>query len=253
MASVAGADASTALRLGASMVALQASIGALNDRIDAPRDAGRKSGKPIPAGLVSPRSASAVVGVAAALGLVLALASGPPTLGRALVVLAIGYGYDGLFKGTAWSWLPFAVGIPILPVFGWLGSVGRLPAPFTVLLPVAVVGGAALAVANARADVERDLAAGTDSVAVRLGLERSWALNAALLAAVMVAAWTTLLGTGEGRPGVFLGAALASLLVIAGIALGRGDPDRRERGWELQAVGLAVLAVAWLAGVPLGG
>ncbi len=34
------------------MTALQASIGALNDLVDAPRDAGHKPGKPIPAGLV---------------------------------------------------------------------------------------------------------------------------------------------------------------------------------------------------------
>ena len=35
------------------MTALQASIGSLNDVVDAPRDAGHKPGKPIPAGLVS--------------------------------------------------------------------------------------------------------------------------------------------------------------------------------------------------------
>ena len=43
------------------MTALQVSIGALNDIHDAPDDAGRKPGKPIPAGLVSVPSAWAVV------------------------------------------------------------------------------------------------------------------------------------------------------------------------------------------------
>ena len=51
----------TALRLAVSMTALQVSIGTLNDIVDAPRDAGHKPGKPIPAGLVTPGIARAVV------------------------------------------------------------------------------------------------------------------------------------------------------------------------------------------------
>ncbi len=48
-------------------------------------------------------------------------------------------------------------------------------------------------------------------------------------------------------------AALAAGLVIAvGIALGRrGDAARRERAWEFEAVGVGLLAAAWLAAVPL--
>ena len=38
-----------------------------------------------------------------------------------LVVIAIGLAYDLRLKGTAWSWLPFAVGIPILPVYRLAG------------------------------------------------------------------------------------------------------------------------------------
>ena len=160
----------TALRLGVAMTALQASIGALNDVVDAPRDRGLKPAKPIPAGLVSPRAAWVVVAVAAGLGVGLSIPSGAATVGLAIVVLAIGYGYDLVFKGTAWSWFPFAIGIPLLPVFGWLGTTGGLPDSFAILLPVAVIAGAALAIANARADAERDAAAGVVSVATRLGL-----------------------------------------------------------------------------------
>ena len=67
---------STAVRLGIAMTALQASIGSLNDVVDAPRDAGHKPGKPIPAGLVSAVSARVLVIVAAAVGLVLSAPSG---------------------------------------------------------------------------------------------------------------------------------------------------------------------------------
>jgi 4-hydroxybenzoate polyprenyltransferase len=251
IAVVAGAQPLVALRLGLAMTALQASIGSLNDVVDAPRDAGHKPGKPIPAGLVSGALARAVVAVMAVVGLGLSLASGPSTVALAVVVLGIGYGYDLSFKGTAWSWLPFAVGIPILPVYAWLGSTGTLPPSFAVLVPTAVVAGSALAIANARADLERDAAAGVDSVAVRLGLGRSWAVAAALLAIVIAAALVTLV-RAEASTAAIAAAGGASVVVAAGVILGRrGDSARRERAWQLQAVGVGLLAAAWLAGIEL--
>ena len=117
------------------------------------------------------------------------------------MILGIGYGYDLWFKGTAWSWVPFAVGIPLLPVFGWLGAAGD---PARVLLRSSCLSpslaGSALAIANARVDVERDAAAGLDSVAVRLGLERAWVVHAVLLAVVVGAALVTL-AVGRGPDG----------------------------------------------------
>ena len=234
------------------MTALQASIGSLNDIIDAPRDRGLKAGKPIPAGLVAPPVAWAVVVLAAAVGVGLAAPSGPATVALAAVVLAIGYGYDLAFKGTSWSWLPFAVGIPLLPVFGWLGTTGGLPGSFALLLPVAVVAGAALAIANARADVDRDSASGVESVATRLGPERSWALNAGLLAAVVTVAIVTLM-TAAAPPAALLAAVGAASVIGLGVYLGhRADSARRERAWELEAIGVGLLAAAWLAGTTLG-
>ena len=80
------------------MLALQASIGALNDVVDAAADAGRKPGKPIPAGLVTAATARGVVVVAAGVGLVLAVATGTSTFVLAVAELVIGYGYDLVAK-----------------------------------------------------------------------------------------------------------------------------------------------------------
>ncbi len=254
VAAIAGADGSTALRLGVAMTLLQASIGSLNDLVDAPHDAGRKQGKPIPAGLVSPDGARVAIVTAGVAGVALSVPSGPATIALAVVVLAIGYAYDLRFKGTAWSWIPFALGIPLLPVFGWLGATGGLVAPFAILLPTAMLAGAALAIANALADIDRDAAAGVDSVARRLGPGRAWATHAVLLAVVVGVALSSLALAGRGGPGPVAAAIVACLIVAAGIALGRrGDAARRERAWELEAVGVGLLAAAWLAGVPLGG
>jgi len=254
VALIAGGDVPTAARLAVSMTVLQASIGTLNDLVDAPRDAGHKPGKPIPAGLVSTRFAVGVVAAGAGVGVALALPSGWGTVGLALVGLAIGYGYDLGFKGTAWSWLPFAVGIPLLPVYGWFGATGALPASFAVLLPLAVIAGAALAIANARADAELDATAGVTSVAIRLGLGRAWAVNAALLGVVVVVAVATLATHGTAAPGALVGALVAALVIGLGVLVGRhGDGAASERAWELQAIGLGLLATAWLVGAPLGG
>lgn len=230
------------------MLALQASIGALNDVADRTTDALAKPAKPIPSGDVSPGLAKVVAAAGAAAGIGLAALSGPATVALAAAILLVGYGYDLRFKGTSWSWLPFAVGIPLLPVFAWLGSRGDLPDAFGVLIPAAVAAGAALAIANARADFERDVASGTGSVAITLGLERAWRTHAAL--------WLAVVGLAVGSlvlrlaPGIALAATAATGgLLLAGVALGRGgDAARRERAWELQAVSVALLGAAWLVG-----
>lgn len=251
VAIVAGADGVTAARLGVSMTLLQTSIGALNDLVDAPHDAGHKPGKPIPVGLVARPVAWAVAIGGGGLGLVLALAAGAATGLLAAVVLAIGYGYDLAFKGTVWSWLPFALGIPLLPVFGWLGATGGLAPGFALLFPIAFVAGTALAIANARADLERDTAARVDSVAVHLGPARSWTVHAVLLGFVVGAAIVTLAGS-EPSMAAMAGAVGASLVVLVGAWLGRSpSSDRRERAWEVEAIGVALLAASWLAGVPI--
>ncbi len=246
---LAGGDGPTAVRLGIAMMSLQASIGMLNDVIDAPHDAGHKPGKPIPAGLVTRPAAKVGVAVAATVGLLLAAPSGWPTVALAVLILAIGYGYDRFAKGTAWSWLPFALGVPLLPVFGWLGAAGSVPPAFVILLPTAVVAGSALAIANARADVERDAAAGVTSVATALGPDRAWVVAACLFGFVGGVALGSLLVTGAGPLGL-AGAVVGVVVISAGTWLGRDDDAaRRERAWEAQAVGIAVLAAAWLAGM----
>lgn len=243
---LAGGEPSTAIRLGFAMTALQLGIGAVNDVIDAPRDAGLKPGKPIPAGLVSRRSAGLIAIGVFALGLALAVPGGPPVVGLAVVVIAIGLAYDLRLKGTAWSWLPFAVGIPILPVFGWLGATGILPTTFALLVPVAIVAGAALAIANALADVERDRAAGTRSIATALGPARAWAIQAGLIVAVLAIAVVSAAVLGASRGRVML-VGVAGFLPIAGLALGQGGgADLRERAWQLEATGVAVVGIAWI-------
>jgi 4-hydroxybenzoate polyprenyltransferase len=252
VAVLAGAGPGLALQLGASMTALQCSIGALNDLHDAREDAGRKPGKPIPAGLVSMPVARGVVVGGAVIGTALGALVDPRMAALAVSVLVIGYGYDLLAKGTPWSWLPFAVGIPILPVYGWLGAASGLPSFFGALVPAAVLAGAALAIANARADVERDRAAGTVSVATSLGLEGSWRLHLALwaAAAVMALGWLVFRGTEPaGLASVIVTAGLIGTVVLFARTTG---PAGRERAWQLEAVLAAIALGCWVLAVTPG-
>jgi 4-hydroxybenzoate polyprenyltransferase len=261
---LAGGSPSTALVLGCSMLAIQFSIGALNDAVDAPRDATLRPGKPVAAGLVPVRTAVAIAVGGSAVGLALAATQGAATLVVAGAGLATGLAYDLRLKATPLSWLPFAVGVPLIPVFAWVGATGAVPPAVAVLALLAVPAGAGLAIANALADIPADAAAGTRTVATRLGPTRSWLLATALLAGTFAAAALTLVAAGAG-PGVTragsgdagaqaagtaawvaIGAGL--LLLVVGAALGRGPDARRRRlGWGTEALSLAVLACGWIA------
>jgi 4-hydroxybenzoate polyprenyltransferase len=249
IALVAGGDWGVAIKLGVAMFALQASIGALNDLVDAAIDAGRKPGKPIPTGTVGADLARVVVVGSAGLGLVLSATFSAGLLLVAGLGLAVGYAYDLVAKGGAWSWLPFALGLPLLPVFAWFGATGSLPAPFVVLVPTAVLAGAALAIANALADVGRDEDAAVRSIAISLGTRRAWIAGAALQLTVSLIAVGSL-AAADGGALPTIAAALSAALVLAGVALGRtSSPSILERAWEVQAVGVALLGVSWLWGM----
>ena len=249
VALVAGGAPDIAFRIGVAMTLLQLGIGTTNDVVDAPRDAGQKAGKPIPDGLVQARSATAVAVACFGAGLVLATAIRLETGILALIVIAIGLAYDLRVKGTAWSWVPFAVGIPILPVFGWIGATGRLDPIFAVLLPTAVAAGAGLAIGNALVDVERDRAAGISSIAVALGSRRATVVAVGLFAVVWVLAWSSALRSGVGWIQAAAVAAVGLVPIVAAIAASSATSSRRERLWQAEAVGLAILAGVWLTAV----
>jgi 4-hydroxybenzoate polyprenyltransferase len=251
VALVGGTAPARAIGLGLAMTLLQFAIGTLNDLVDEPLDAGRKPHKPLPAGLVSRRVAGGVAVAAAAGGVILSGLMAAPgaslaTAGLAVVVLAIGAAYDLRAKGTAWSWLPFAVGIPLLPVFGWYGGTGGLPDWFAALVPLAALAGAALAIANARADMERDLDAGVTSIPVRLGLGLAWTVHAGMWLVVVAGGLGWLLRAGvasERMIPVLLGAAALGVAVLIGR---EGGPARREWAWQLEAIAAGIVAAAWI-------
>lgn len=235
------------------MLLLQLGIGAANDWADAPADETAQPAKPVPSGLVSRPTAAWIALGAAAAGLALAALAGPVPLALATSGLVAGLAYDLRLKGTRWSWVPYAAGIPLLPVFAWVGATGSLPAPFVVLVPIAMLAGAALAVANALADVERDRRAGTETVATSLGLDRARRIGAVLQGLVVAVGSGSAVAFGGDAAGVALAAA-GTVIMLAGVAIGwNGRPDARRRAWEVQAVGVGVLAAGWIGALAAAG
>jgi 4-hydroxybenzoate polyprenyltransferase len=249
VAAIAGAPTGRIALLAAAMLLLQFSIGVANDWADAPADATANPAKAIPRGLVRRRTAAGLAVVLAVGGLVLAAAAGLLTVAVACVGLAAGLAYDLRLKGTRWSWLPYTVGIPLLPVFAWVGATGRLPAAFFVLIPLAVVAGAALAVANALADLERDRTAGTETVATALGIDRAQRLGAGLIATAAIVAIGSAIALG-GSPGWIIVAVAGAVIALAGVRRGwSGSARSRQRSWELQGLGAGLLAAGWVGAV----
>ncbi len=247
VATIAGADAPRVAVLAMSMLLLQFGIGAANDWADAPADGAARPEKPIPAGQVPRRLAARVAAVAAGTGLVLAAFAGPAALAVACAGLLSGLAYDFRLKGTPWSWIPYAVGIPLLLLFSWVGATGEVPPALGILLPVAMAAGAALAIANALADLERDRAAGVQTVATAVGIVVARRVGALLQAAVGVAALGSAAILGGSPAGIAVAAAGTGIVAL-GVGLGWGSGRiARQRAWEVQAVGLAVVAAGWVA------
>jgi 4-hydroxybenzoate polyprenyltransferase len=231
------------------MLALQVCIGATNDLVDAPVDAGRKPGKPIPAGWISPRTATAVAFASGLAGLIVYATFGLVALAFALAMLGVGLAYDLRLKRAGLGWACFAVAFPLLPLSTWLIAAGTVPPRSSLLLPLAVVAGPALSIANGLVDLERDAAGGIPGPAVRLGHRRAVWVLAAMLALVYGAALLTIAFDGMAPLSVLAIVGAAGLAAFGLWRSAQRDPRSREVGWRVQVVALALVTLGWVAGV----
>jgi 4-hydroxybenzoate polyprenyltransferase len=248
LALLGGGGTRRAALLAAGMLGLQFCIGTVNDLFDERVDRAAKPWKPIPARIVSRRTATATALIAGGGGLALAAAAaGLPSLAMAAAMLACGLLYDVRLKRTAWAWLCFSVAFAILPVYAWHGVTGELPPRPEFLLPLAALAGPLIQLSNGLADLERDSAAGIPTLATRLGRRGSLAVMATLLLVIHGLAWVTLVGV---HVSTFAPVAAASTVALAGLTLSAAPgQSRREVGWMVQAVAIALLGLAWLSAV----
>ncbi len=244
---LAGGALATACAAAIAMGLLQTAIGATNDLCDIEHDRVARPQKPLPSGRIGRHAATAYAAGAALVGVAISFALTPLAGVIAAAGLAAGAVYDAWLNRTAWSWLPFAVGLPLVPAFGWAAVRGDLPSGFAALVALGALAGAALALANGLADFDADTSVGRGGLAYRLGRRRS-ELVLALLQATLLLVAAVVVAEGSMPPLAVGALAIAVPVIAAGAAGSRADSaTTRERAWEAQAVGVVLLAVAWLA------
>jgi 4-hydroxybenzoate polyprenyltransferase len=242
----AGGDTGRAILLTLAMAGFQVSIGTVNDIADRHLDAHVKAWKPLPAGRLPLRVAKGIAFAAYLLGVGLSALAGLAPLVVGLVGHGVGLAYDLRLKRAGWGWLAFTLALPLVPVFAWLGAGAGLPPRLGPLAVLAVLAGLQLAVANELADLDADAASGGRGLAVRLGRRRARGLMVMVAAAVLGLAGLTL-GVGAPITAVAFGAG-AAVSVAGTTASTRDAPRWRWLGWQAQALGLALVALAWIPG-----
>jgi 4-hydroxybenzoate polyprenyltransferase len=232
--------------LGA-MFGAQLAIGAVNELVDADLDAIAKPEKPIPAGLVSRRGARIV----AISGVILMAASSLRFSIEAFLLCAFGTGvgvaYSFWFKRTIWSWIPYLVALPLLPIWVWAALSSVEPGLFGIY-PIGAIAVVAVQIAQSLPDVEADRNSGVRTLAVVLGPSRArracW--GAMILAALLAAGLAPWLTKHPMR--VWLAAFVACLLVGLNVTIW----ERNARSGAMAcfpciAVGAVVLGIGWSA------
>ena len=239
LSTVAGARLEQAALAATTMLGIHTCIGSLNDFFDRHRDAGRAE-KPLASGTLPARAALVIGAVGASCGLLAAAQLGSLALALAATGAALGLAYNAGVKNTPLSWLPFALGVSIIPLFAWAAAGLSAPASILGLSLAAIPGGAGLALQNGLADRVLDARAGLRGVAVGLGERRAMLLallshGAAIGAVVAVA-------PARVTP---VSLVVASVIMATGLACsGASTRWARQRGWELSALGLAVAALS---------
>ncbi len=127
LTTTAGGSTTQAALAAITMLGIHTSIGAMNDLLDQASDAGRVE-KPLVGGAVTPREARVMVVVAATAGLAAASALSTESLAIAAAGATLGYLYNAGIKRTPTSFLPFALGVALIPVFAWSAAGAQLPA-----------------------------------------------------------------------------------------------------------------------------
>lgn len=239
LATVAGAGPSASGLVALTMLGVHTCIGASNDYLDRHRDRGRPE-KPIASGALPPSAGLLLSAVGITVGLVAAAQVSTLTFALAVTGALVGATYNVWLKHTALSWLPFALGVSIIPAFAWSTVSSVLPTPILTLSLISLPGGAALALQNSLADRALDLQSGMRSAAVRLGERTAFGL----LALLHLVTLTALLAFAPGNTSPTTLAVAALLLAIGVACSATRSRWARQRGWEISAAALAVAALS---------
>jgi 4-hydroxybenzoate polyprenyltransferase len=224
------------LLLGAMVGAQQVAISLHNDWSDRDLDRAAKPWRALPRGLLPAGAVRAAAWALAALSLVIAAPAGWRLVLLDAVGTGAGFLYNARLKRTPWSWLPFALAFPLLPLFG-AAALDAWPRRWWSLFLVGAPAVLAVHLSDAIPDLEDDARAGAGGLARRLGRRRATRVCLGALGG------SALLGLVLGlarRSRAALGGAGAALLLatLAGLR-----PQTRRAAVPL---GAAALGLGWV-------
>jgi 4-hydroxybenzoate polyprenyltransferase len=231
-------------RLLGAMFGAQIAIGAVNELVDADLDAVAKPDKPIPAGLVSRRGAWLVTVGGGILMTVLSLTFGIDSFLLCALGTGAGIAYSLWFKRTIWSWVPYLVALPLLPIWVWQ-SLSEVPPGIFAIYPIGAAAVIAVQIAQSLPDIEADRASGVRTLASVLGPLRArrfcWA---ALALAAMLAVLASPLTSHPER--IWFAAVLALGAVgLNSIIWSRNDRAGVMACFPCIATGAVLLGMGW--------
>jgi len=223
----------------------QLAIGAVNELVDADLDAMSRPRKPIPAGLVSRRGAWIVTIAGLILMTVFSIRFG----GLSFLLCAIGTGsglaYSLWFKRTIWSWVPYLVALPLLPIWVWT-TLGTVKPGLWAMYPIGAAAVIAVQIAQSLPDIESDRDAGVRTLAVAIGAGRArqacWgAMILAALLAACLAPWLT-----NRAAFVWIASLTAAVLVGINAAIWMRSPRQGALAcFPCISAGAVALGIGW--------
>ena len=231
--------------LAAAIIGSQSLVGIVNDVRDRALDAQTKPQKPLVSGRATLPGATILGAVMGIVALAAGVALGWLSLALVIAMTGAGLVYDLWLKRTAFSFLPYVLGLPILPIWAWT-AVRDAPARLWLTYPLGILIGLGLHLANAMPDAERDAAGGVRGIVQVVGRRGSLTMCVTSFAAtiILVAALT-----GPHRSGLTLLLLIAAALLLSVPAvLGVLYPtaDTLQRNWGI-LIGCAIcVASAWL-------
>lgn len=238
----------------AAHLAMQLSIAILNDYCDRRLDTLGQRNKPIPLGLVRPNEAL-VVGLLCIVAMILLLLPlNPLALGVSLLYLALGQAYNLGLKSTPYSGVVFALAIPLIPVYAFVG-VGRVIPLVFWIVPIAALLGVALNLANSLADVETDTAANVHTLAVILGVRGTYILIpllislSAALSVVLAISHIVSVNTWILLPAILLALLLMGCMIFYSRL--SASINTRKTYFYLTIVNCLLFAGGWLIGASI--
>ncbi len=239
-----GGSRVTWAQLGGGMLLFQFSIGIMNDVVDATDDRASKPWKPIARGAFRRDRAALLAGMCAGAGLLVTITFPLQAWLVGVVGLGCGLAYDVVLKRTVLSWLPYAIAIPLVPIWVY-AAIDAWDALLWWTLPLGALLGFSLHIANQLPDADQDGRRGIRSAAQRVDTRRAYGLAVGAFGVAASVAVIVLVFESPGRAGL----AALDAFVVALLGPRATRFFGRDGLFGVLAAATATLSVVFLSAV----